>query len=156
MTEQAPQHDQEGQRPHKDNRGVIIIGVALVAIGAWLLASNFGFIPVPLRTVYNLVRESGWALALIIGGAAIIMWARDPDRPNLPPKGTKLYRSRRDEWFGGVLGGLASYFDLDSTVLRLAFIALGFLLDWGPLVVAYIVMWIVVPEEPEQTVEPGQ
>ncbi|GAB4281984.1 MAG: hypothetical protein Kow0067_01810 [Coriobacteriia bacterium] len=156
MTDQGPQHDQGQQRPHRDNRGPIIIGVALVAVGAWLLASNLGFIPVPLRTVYDLVRESGWALALIIGGAAIIMWARDADRPNLPPKGAKLYRSRRDEWFGGVLGGLATYFDLDATVVRLAFIALGFLLDWGPLVVAYIVMWIVVPEEPEQAAEMSQ
>ena len=58
----------------------------------------------------------------------------------------KLYRSTSDKKIAGVCGGLAKYFGVDPTVIRLiALIALlcasfGF---W-----AYIICWIVMPEEP--------
>jgi phage shock protein PspC (stress-responsive transcriptional regulator) len=58
----------------------------------------------------------------------------------------KLYRSTKDRMLGGVCGGLADYMKLDATLVRLLFVvallfgSLGF---W-----AYVVMWIIVPEEP--------
>jgi phage shock protein C len=90
-------------------------------------------------------------VALIIIGAAIVVFAQRKDRPGMPAKGTRLYRARSEKWLGGVLGGLARYFSVDVTVLRLAFLALAFLLDIGGVIVAYIVLWIVVPEEPKGT-----
>ena len=42
---------------------------------------------------------------------------------NTPPK--KLYRSAKDKMIGGVCGGLGEYFNIDSTIVRLAFILLG-------------------------------
>lgn len=47
---------------------------------------------------------------------------------------------------GGVAGGLARYLDVDSTLVRLAFIALFFAAGAGFL--AYLIAWIVIPEEP--------
>jgi phage shock protein C len=47
----------------------------------------------------------------------------------------------------GVAGGLAKYLEVDSTLVRLAFAALVFAAGAGFL--AYIVAWIVIPEEPE-------
>ncbi len=58
----------------------------------------------------------------------------------------KLYRSRRDKMIGGVAGGLADYFDVDPTLVRIIFIITLFLGGSG--VLAYIILWIVVPEEP--------
>ncbi len=58
----------------------------------------------------------------------------------------KLYRSRNDRMVAGVAGGLAEYFGIDPTIVRLAFVVLGLL--GGPGVLIYIVMWIVVPEAP--------
>lgn len=58
---------------------------------------------------------------------------------------TRLYRSRSERMVGGVAGGLAIYIGVDPVIIRLAFVALAFA---GAGVVAYIIGWIVIPEEP--------
>jgi phage shock protein C len=58
----------------------------------------------------------------------------------------RLYRSRTDRRISGICGGLAEYFKIDSTLVRLLFV-LGLLLVGGTFW-AYIVMMIVIPEEP--------
>ena len=58
-----------------------------------------------------------------------------------------LYRSRSDRQIAGVCGGLAEYFAVDATIVRLLFVA--FALLGGPGLVLYIIMAIVVPEEDE-------
>lgn len=58
----------------------------------------------------------------------------------------RLYRSRKERMVAGVCGGLAEYFDIDPTIVRLVFVLLA--LAGGPGLVIYIVMAIVVPEEP--------
>ena len=58
----------------------------------------------------------------------------------------KLYRSRNDRMIAGVAGGLAEYFGIDPTVVRLAFVVLALL--GGPGLIIYILMWILVPEAP--------
>ncbi len=47
---------------------------------------------------------------------------------------------------GGVAGGLGEYFDIDPTLVRIIFVVSLFLGGAG--VLAYIILWIVVPEEP--------
>ncbi len=66
----------------------------------------------------------------------------------------KLYRSRKDKMIGGVAGGLADYFDVDPTLIRIVFIITLFLGGSG--VLAYIILWIVVPEEPYVFTNTGQ
>ena len=58
----------------------------------------------------------------------------------------KLYRSRTERKIGGVCGGLAQYFNIDPTLVRLLFV-LGVIFVGGGLL-AYLIMLIVVPEEP--------
>ncbi len=58
----------------------------------------------------------------------------------------KLYRSNRDKKLGGVAGGLAEYFSVDPTLVRIIFVVSIFLHLIGA--IAYIILWIVVPEEP--------
>jgi phage shock protein PspC (stress-responsive transcriptional regulator) len=57
----------------------------------------------------------------------------------------KLYRSETDRMLGGVCGGLAEYFNIDSTILRLVFVL--FVLWGGGGALAYIICWIVIPTE---------
>ncbi|MGB5849502.1 MAG: PspC domain-containing protein [Ignavibacteriaceae bacterium] len=57
----------------------------------------------------------------------------------------KLYRSRIDRMIAGVCGGLAKYFDIDPTIVRVLFVVSIFIGGGG--IVAYIILWIVVPEE---------
>lgn len=59
----------------------------------------------------------------------------------------KLYRSKRDRKIAGVLGGLAKYLKIDSTLLRIFFIILLFLTGILPLVIFYIAASSIVPEE---------
>ena len=58
----------------------------------------------------------------------------------------KLYRSTADKMLGGVASGLAEYFDIDSTLVRVLFIVVVFLGGGG--IIAYIILWIVVPQKP--------
>jgi phage shock protein PspC (stress-responsive transcriptional regulator) len=53
---------------------------------------------------------------------------------------------------GGVGGGVAEYFDIDPTIVRIIFVVTLFLGGGGFL--AYIIMWIVVPEEPFVIIPP--
>jgi phage shock protein C len=59
----------------------------------------------------------------------------------------KLYRSRKEKMIAGVCGGLAEYFDLDPTWVRLAFILFFFL--GGSAFLVYIIMWLIVPLAPQ-------
>lgn len=65
----------------------------------------------------------------------------------------RLYRSRRDGMIAGVCGGLAEYFDVDPSLVRLVFILTIFLGGAG--LVVYLVAWIIVPENPEQSASPA-
>ena len=56
----------------------------------------------------------------------------------------KLTRSRDDKWVGGVCGGIATYTGLDPTLIRIL-VAVGTVLGFGSLIVAYIVAWILIP-----------
>lgn len=61
----------------------------------------------------------------------------------------KLYRSRTDVKLTGVCGGLAAFFNIDSTVIRLVW-ALVTLFSAGiPGVLIYVICAIVIPEEPD-------
>jgi phage shock protein C len=59
----------------------------------------------------------------------------------------KLYRSRTDRKLAGVCGGLAQYFNLDATLIRVLFVVLAVLGGSG--LVLYLAMWIIVPNEPQ-------
>jgi phage shock protein C len=58
----------------------------------------------------------------------------------------KLYRSRSNRQVAGVCGGLAEYFNLDATLIRILFVVLAVLGGSG--LVLYLAMWIIVPKEP--------
>ncbi len=62
----------------------------------------------------------------------------------------RLYRSVTDRKFAGVAGGLAEYFVMDPLLIRLLFVILTFAGGGG--VLAYIVLWIVIPENPVRVV----
>ncbi len=59
----------------------------------------------------------------------------------------RLYRSVYDRKIGGVCGGIAEFFGIDSTIVRLVLVLLVLLFGTG--VLAYIIAWIIIPEEQE-------
>jgi len=60
----------------------------------------------------------------------------------------RLYKSNSNFVFSGVLGGLGEYYEVDPTVLRLAFIVLVLVTGGFPGIVAYIIAAIIVPDKP--------
>ena len=48
---------------------------------------------------------------------------------------------------GGVCGGIAEYFNVDPTLVRLAWGVLG--AAGGFIVIAYLIAWVIITEEPE-------
>ncbi|MEX0917735.1 MAG: PspC domain-containing protein [Candidatus Paceibacterota bacterium] len=61
----------------------------------------------------------------------------------------RLYRSTTDVMVGGVLAGLAEYFDHDPTLWRLGFVVVLVLTGVFPFVFIYLLAWIVVPQAPD-------
>ena len=60
----------------------------------------------------------------------------------------KLTRSATDKKLGGVCGGIAEYLDVDTTVVRLAWVL--FTLFIGAGILAYIIALLVMPNPPEE------
>ena len=63
----------------------------------------------------------------------------------------KLYRIRTGRKILGVCGGLANYFDIDPTIVRVVFALIG--LFWGAGILAYFIMALVIPENPYEIVD---
>ena len=59
----------------------------------------------------------------------------------------KLYRSLSDKKLAGVCGGIAEYFGLDSTLIRVGWAIVSLFAGAG--VLAYIVCALIIPEKPE-------
>jgi phage shock protein C len=60
--------------------------------------------------------------------------------------GKRLLRSKNEKMIAGVCGGLASYFGIDPTIVRLIFILLLFAPPSGVLI--YLILWLIMPLEP--------
>jgi len=97
------------------------------------------------------------AKARILSGAATVSLSKDRGYgANATRSGTAfdshrddllsgLRRSRLDRWLGGVCGGLARTYGLESWVWRLIFVL--FVLTFGFGVLVYLLLWVFVPEE---------
>jgi len=46
----------------------------------------------------------------------------------------------------GVCGGIAEYFDVDPTVVRIVYVLVSILSAAFPGILVYIIMWIIIPE----------
>lgn len=97
----------------------------------------------------------------IIGGiiAYLAAWLLIPEAPpseRLVYTGHRLWRSAADRKIGGVCGGLAEYFGIDSTLVRLATAILAIypgVIVLG--VLAYLIAWLVIPPAPAVPLNPA-
>lgn len=62
----------------------------------------------------------------------------------------KLYRSRTDRKLFGVIGGFAKYLNVDATILRIIYVLLSIFVIGCPVII-YLIVALVMPEEPENT-----
>lgn len=122
---------------YRDSERKILGGVAAG------LAHYFGIDPLWIRLLLIIVVSGSGGLLII---AYIIMWVVVPESSELEEDQSlkKMFRNPEDKIFGGVASGMAAYFGTDALVLRFAFVLLTILGGAG--IIAYIVLWIIVPE----------
>lgn len=65
--------------------------------------------------------------------------------------GKKLYRSTSNKMLAGVCGGIAEYFNVDPTIIRLAYVLLSVFTAAFPGIIVYILAMIIIPSDPGYT-----
>ncbi len=55
----------------------------------------------------------------------------------------KIYLSNNDKKIGGVCGGIAEFLGIDSTIIRIVWVLLGFVA--GSSILVYIIAWLLMP-----------
>ncbi len=143
-------------------------GWVLIILGALLLIPQFTFMP-PID-LWSLPWATIWAVLFILLGLFFLLKtepkeekyeapqeqsepisgesSQEPSASKEQPRasGKQLYRSRKDRMIAGVCGGLAEYFDMDPTVVRLIFVLLT-LFSKGLGILAYIILIFAMPDE---------
>jgi phage shock protein C len=64
---------------------------------------------------------------------------------------SRLRRSRRNRMVGGVIGGVAEYFDRDPTLLRVLYVLISIVSAAFPGIFVYLVLWVLIPEQPAES-----
>jgi phage shock protein PspC (stress-responsive transcriptional regulator) len=96
----------------------------------------------------------------IVGGvvAYLLAWVVMPEgQPTRMPTGRRLIRSTTDAKIAGVCGGLADYFGVDSTPVRVLWIVLSVMpgaIVGG--VLAYLAAWLILPKPPLAVMSPTE
>ena len=130
------------KRLYRDTKRRIIGGVSAG------IAHYFGIDPLWIRLLFIAlfvnVFFSGITGAILL--AYVILWIVVPYNNDLEEDGKikKLFRNPDSRVLGGVAGGIASYFGIDVSVVRLIFVISIFLGGAGVLI--YIILWIITPE----------
>lgn len=146
----------EKRRMYRNEEDKILGGVASG------VANYLKIDPAVIRILFAISAFAGGAGLLIY----IVLWIALPSRSLYDSIRKRLYRDAEDKVFGGVCGGLAEYFDINNIIPRIIFAApfiLGLITTLGrsffyegpvmiagfsgsAFIVAYIILWIVLPE----------
>ena len=143
-----PNPNQAGTEPQdviiKDKS--LFWGAILIIVGAFLLLKQFGlfysfnFWQIPWQALWG---------ALFVSLGLLLMFKKVKVEDVVDVENKKLFRSRTQKMISGVCGGLAEYFSLDVSLIRVIWVV-GTVISAGMGILAYVVMLIVFPEEPEK------
>lgn len=111
---------------------LIRLAVIFIAVGLVLINGAAGILPL--------------AIAYVVGW--IIVPVAPPEKDTVEVGMKKIYRSQTDKKIAGICGGLGEIFSIDPTVIRLGVVFIGFATGVFPIVVAYIVGWMIIPVGP--------
>lgn len=59
----------------------------------------------------------------------------------------RFYRSRSDRMIAGVCGGIAEYFNIDTSLVRIIYVIISVFSAAFPGVLIYIAAWLIIPDE---------
>lgn len=61
----------------------------------------------------------------------------------------KLYRSKTDRKIAGIIGGIGETYNVDANLIRLLVVLAFFMTGFFPVLLTYLVAWVIIPETPE-------
>ena len=144
----SKQESTERKRLYRDKKRKVIAGVAAG------IAHYFSIDPLWIRIIFCVLFfglipfPPGSGVAVI---SYIVLWIAMPASETLEEntKFRKIFRNPDDKVIGGVSSGIAAYFGIDPVVVRLLFVVS--VIFFGTGVLAYIVLWIIIPEAKTRT-----
>ncbi|MBN2415874.1 PspC domain-containing protein [bacterium] len=144
----------------------MIGGIVLIIFGFFILAGDghwwrpfwFHYGRCPFHFGYEF-----WAAVLVVAGIAYLIYALNSNRSSkngeseAAPSGKRggsgktgdvktLTRDSAGKWIGGVCSGVAAYAGIDPVVVRIGAILLALVSDLLPVVLLYVVLMFVLPE----------
>ncbi len=154
----------------KTGLGIILVGAGLILVlfmampwgcvipGPWHWSGHFPMMP--LRFLLPVALIIGGIALLFIGLSGRTEQSTTTSTPDEKSEGEssststngekrtmrRLHRSLRNKKIAGICGGLGDYFNIDPTIFRLLWIFL--LLFYGTGILIYLILWIVIPQEP--------
>ncbi len=150
-----------GETGHNDK--ALFWGSLLVIVGIGLILKQFGLFA--YFSMMHIPWQVIWAVLLILLGIYIMFFrnkttARESnesnpsdDAPYEQKTGSidekQVYRSPNNKMIAGVCGGLAEYFNIDATIVRLIYVLLS-MASVGMGLIAYLVMALIFPERPNE------
>jgi len=148
----------------KTGKNGMIWGTLFIIVGLILLLNNYGWFPWSMWNIWHVSWRFFWPFVLIFIGMILLM-TRSARTGNGEANGTstgdgrarKLHRSRTERMVGGVCGGIAAYFRLDPTLVRLLW-AFGTILSRGLGVIVYVILLIVLQDDEvhNNSIEPNR
>jgi len=151
--------------------GRYVWGTVLIVLGILFLADQHDFyFLVPWRWHYFVPHWVSWglffAVMLVALGVILILRGTGVSTPATTGSGTgtapesestfggekemsqkRLHRSLDDRMVGGVCGGLAEYFNIDPSLVRVGWVLATFFSGFFMGIIAYVVLMVVVPEQ---------
>lgn len=111
------------------------------------LGQYFKIDPTFIRLAFVLLLFPAFLLPIVI---YLICWLLLPLGPSVFVETgvKKLYRSTRNRRLAGICGGIGEYLKIDSNVIRILFLVLIPITAFFPLIIAYIVGALIIPERP--------
>ena len=143
----------DSEEPSKKSESGLFWGSLLIIAGAALLLKQFGFFY--YFNIWHWPWKTIWSLVLIIVGILMLYnftslgskkdTEQDDSATDQHAK-KQIYRSN-NKMLAGVCAGIADYFDIDPTLVRLGYVLLS-IASFGMGLVVYIILMIVIPQAP--------
>lgn len=124
-------------------------GVILLVLGLFFLLNRFDFFYFRFYYPWTHLWRYVWPLVIVVFGVFLIikrpLVRRERPKAEVRAK-ARLLRSKKDRILAGICGGMAKYFNIDVSLVRIGWVLLA-LITSGLGVLAYIVLIFVIPEE---------
>ena len=135
-----------------DTRMELLVGVALLLFGVLLLFRDFDYLWPDISHIPWIILHSNAMWAVLLGGIGLLLiYSARKQGAGLTTalEGKRFLRSHTDKRIWGICGGLAKYFNVDSTVVRVVVVLLALATKIFPVFLLYVILMIFVPTEEE-------